>query len=144
MVIRVPALTVGIALAFATASAQDGTLQGIAYVEAPEMSSGVCVGEDAQEAFACAKQQCITGGGTDEDCLEIAYCYPARTSIDIFMQHQEGIHWHEFMCGLDSKETALALAKAACDKTLRPYLIECTPVMFYDANGNAEEIPFEN
>lgn len=128
-----------ISLAPATAPAADGRA-GIAYVQAPEMSSGTCTGKDAKSAFACARKQCIDGGGTDEDCVDIAYCFPARFSVDVFVQSQEGAHWHEFYCGWDSKEVALAAAEVACDKEKRPYLMECAPVLIYDEDGNQEEI----
>ena len=68
------------------ALAQEGGRQGIAFVQAPEMSSGVCTGKDAAAAFDCARKQCVDGGGTDEDCLEQAFCFPARFSVDGFVE----------------------------------------------------------
>ena len=124
--------------------AQEGGRQGIAFVQAPEMSSGVCTGKDAATAFDCAKKQCVDGGGTDEDCLEQAYCFPARFSVDVFMRSSEGPHWHEYYCGWDTKELAMAAAKVACDNIKRPYLIECTPVLIYDEDGRSEEVEMDN
>lgn len=83
-------ILLGLALSAFGAQAQEGGRRGIAYVEAPEMSSGVCTGRDAASAFACAKKACISGGGTKQDCLEIAYCFPARWSVDVFAQSEEG------------------------------------------------------
>lgn len=131
-------------MAAATAFAEEGGRQGIAFVQAPEMSSGVCTGKDAASAFDCAKKQCIDGGGTAEDCLEQAYCFPARFSVDVFMQSSEGPHWHEYFCGWESKELALAAAKVACDNVKRPDLIECTAVLTYDEDGTSEEVPMDN
>lgn len=113
---------------------------GIAYVEAPEMSSGVCVGGDVVDALKCARKQCVDGGGTDEDCVDIAYCFPARWSVDVFVQSSEGNHWHEFYCGWDSKKLALEAAKTACNKKLRQGIMECQAVMIYDEDGNQEEV----
>lgn len=137
-------LIFAVALSATGAFAEDGGRKGIAFVQAPEMSSGVCAGKDAASAFDCAKKQCIDGGGTQEDCLEQAYCFPGRYSVDVFMQSSEGPHWHEFYCGWDSKELALAAAKVACDNGKRTDLIECTPVMLYDEDGNSEEVPMDN
>lgn len=131
-----------LALTVLPALGQEGGRQGIAYVQAPEMSSGVGFGPDAASAFAAAKQQCIEGGGTAEDCLEMSYCFPARFSVDVFLQQSDGPHWHEFYCGWDSKELALEAARVACDLQKRPYLIECAPVMLFDEDGKSEEVPF--
>ncbi|MGV8939834.1 MAG: hypothetical protein ACOH2J_22175 [Allorhizobium sp.] len=136
-------ILLGLALA-AGAHAQGGGRGGIAYVEAPEISSGVCTGRDAASAFACAKKACISGGGTKQDCLEIAYCFPARWSVDVFAQSEEGNHWHEFYCGWDSKALALAAARTACEKRQRSGLIECSAVLVYDEDGTEYEVPPEN
>lgn len=122
-----------------TALAQQAGRNGIAYVQAPEMAIGVCTGKSASEAFDCARKQCIETGGTKEDCQELAYCFPARWSIDVFMMAEGGPHWHEFYCGWETREQALKAAAVACDKSERPGLSECMGVTLYDEEGNAEK-----
>ena len=121
------------------APAQDGR-HGIAFVQAVEQGSGVCTGKDAASAFACAKEKCTAEGAAGEDCTEQAWCNPAFWSVDIFLQHQEGPHWHEYYCGWNSKELAQAAVKTVCDKTLRPYLIECAAAMIYDEDGKEHPV----
>lgn len=108
---------------------------GIAYVEAPEQAAGICTAGNPDAAFACAKRKCTAGGARAGDCLRRAWCYPSGWSVDLFVQHGEGPHWHEFSCGLDSRETAVKVAAARCDRLARPYLIECTAVRLYDPDG---------
>ena len=76
------------------ASAQDGPI-GIAFAEAPEQSSGVCTGQSTDKTLACAREKCVEGGAMAQDCLRVKWCYPAGWSADLFVQHQEGLHWHE-------------------------------------------------
>lgn len=128
------------AIAISLAPSWAAARSGIAYVEAPELSSGVCLGGTAQEAFDCAKKQCIDGGGTAEDCMEIAYCFPARWSVDVFVQSSEGNHWHEFYCGWENRAMALQAAKTACNKKLRQGIMECQAVMIHDEDGNQEDV----
>ncbi|WP_334193053.1 hypothetical protein [Pararhodobacter sp.] len=118
------------------ALAQDGP-RGIAFVQAPEQSSGVALGRTPDEAFAAATAQCVEGGALAEDCLRTNWCYPAGFSIDIFAQHREGPHWHEVICGLPSREAGEQVAHALCDTAARPYLIECALVQVYDPDGTA-------
>lgn len=113
----------------------------IAFSQAPEMSSGVCVGKSIRKALDCARKQCIDGGGTAEDCLETTACFPAGWTIDIFVQAKDGPHWHEVHCGFDSKETALEASKAICDPKLRKDLMECSVVVLYDEDGKSIEPP---
>lgn len=121
------------------AGAQEGR-NGIAFVQAVEQGSGVCTGKDAASAFACARAKCTAEGAAGEDCTEQAWCSPAFWSVDVFLQHQEGPHWHEYYCGWNSRELALAAARTACDKALRPYLIECAAVMVYDEDGKEHPV----
>ncbi|MCJ8518951.1 hypothetical protein ABID21_001853 [Pseudorhizobium tarimense] len=104
-------------------SSPAGAQNAIAFSQAPEMSSGVCVGGSIREALACAKRRCIDGGGTQEDCLETTACFPAGWSVDLFVPRREGPHWHEVHCGFDSREGELAAADAVCDRTRRTDLI---------------------
>ncbi|WP_105371872.1 hypothetical protein [Neorhizobium huautlense] len=115
----------------------------IAFSQAPEMSSGTCVGKSIRKALDCAKKQCVDGGGTAEDCLETTACFPAGWSIDIFVQQKDGPHWHEVHCGFDSKETALQASKSVCDRKRRKDLIECSVVTIYNEDGKALEPPAE-
>lgn len=108
---------------------------GIAFVQAPEQGGGICLAESAEKGFECAIAQCTDSGALAEDCLKTNWCHPAGWSVDIFVQHNEGPHWHEVICGLPSQNAALATAEIACDKEERPYLIECSAVQLYDPMG---------
>ncbi len=123
-----------ILLAPLPALAQDGPV-GIAFVQAPEQSWGVAVGDTPDEAFGAAVAMCVEGGALAGDCLRTNWCYPAGWSIDIFAQHQEGLHWHEVLCGLPSREVGERVAAALCERSERPYLIECALVQVYDPAG---------
>lgn len=118
----------------ALAAAQEGPI-GIAFAEAPEQSSGVCTGQSTDKTLACARQKCVEGGALAQDCLRVKWCYPAGWSADLFVQHQEGLHWHEYLCGWDSKEAVLVAIEVACDRTRRNYIIECSAVRFWDDKG---------
>lgn len=130
------ALPLGLILAGPLA-AQDGPL-GIAFVQAPEQSSGVATGRTPAEAFDRATALCVAGGATAEDCLPTNWCFPAGWSVDIFVQHVEGLHWHEVHCGLQSPELALRLAEVACNADDRPWAIECALVQVYDPEGTPQ------
>lgn len=118
-----------------TAIAQDGP-NGIAFVQAPEQGGGTAVGATMEAAFADAVAQCMESGAAEEDCLKTNWCQPAGWSVDIFMQHEEGPHWHEVICGLPTETIAKAAATHMCDKLERPYLIACQVVQVYDQDGN--------
>lgn len=138
---RLSTIVFAFALSLCPAAAQEeGGRAGIAFVQAPEMASAVCTGKDAASAFACAKTQCIEDGGTDEDCVEMAYCFPALYSVQVSVLHTEGIHWQEFHCGWDSREAALQAAKTACDTELRPFIADCMATAIYDEDGNMEDL----
>lgn len=121
-------------LASSATIAQDGPI-GIAFAEAPEQSSGVCTGQNTDKTLACARAKCVDGGAMAEDCLRVKWCYPAGWSADLFVQHREGLHWHEYLCGWESREAVQAAAAVACDRELRPYIIECSTVRFWDNQG---------
>lgn len=118
----------------AYASAQDGPL-GIAFVEAPEQGSGVCVSGNADQGFECARKQCMESGAAASDCLRVKWCYPAGWSADIFMQHKEGPHWHTYLCGWQSEADLDAAIRIACEGSSAEYLIECSPVRKWDSGG---------
>ena len=129
---------IGALLCLTTAASAAGP-NGIAFVHAPEMGSGVCTGSTPEKAFACAREKCIREGGNAQACKRIAWCFPARWSVDVFLQNDDGFHWHEVTCGLDSRETATKVAEAQCDRKTRPYLRECTVTRFFDPNGKPLE-----
>jgi hypothetical protein len=108
---------------------------GIAFVEAPEMSFGVCAADNPDKAFACARERCVKGGAPTNACARRAWCYPSGWSVDVFMQHKEGPHWHQYSCGWPSLEAAKKAAEVLCDRELAPYLMECTPVRFFNPSG---------
>ncbi len=121
-------------IAATTAVAQDGPV-GIAFVEAPEQSHGMCVADNADRAFDCARQKCAENAIDISDCLRVAWCYPAGWSADIFMQHREGPHWHQYTCGWQSRSDAEAAAKIACEGSMAEFLIECAVVQIWDRDG---------
>ena len=123
-----------VTMAAAPLAAQEGS--GIAYVQAPEMGSGLCLGNSSDAAFKCARQKCVEGGGTAEACIDVAFCNPARISVDVFVQQKDGPHWHEFVCGLDSRATAMEVARVICDRARRTDLQECEITKIYDQNAN--------
>ena len=131
---RLQFLVIAAALFAATAEAQDGP-KGIAFVQAPEQGGGVCTGLTPEDGFACAVAECTAGGAADEDCIRTNWCQPAGWSVDIFMQHTEGPHWHEVICGMPSEAIARAAALHLCDTNERDYLIACTVVQVYDPEG---------
>jgi hypothetical protein len=131
-----------VTLSAAAVQAQEGGRKAIAYVQAPEMSSGLCVEKDTASAIDCAMKQCIEGGGTAEVCEVNATCSPGNWSVDIFMMADGGPHWHQFSCGWQSRELALKAAELACSNAKEDGLIECTPVQLIDEDGKVIEPPF--
>ncbi|QQA44039.1 hypothetical protein [Pelagovum pacificum] len=126
--------TTAFALA-AIAAAGPAAAQSVAFAQAPEMSNGTAFAATVGEAIDQAVAQCVEGGAMEEDCIVTTACADAGYSIDIFLQHQEGIHWHETFCGLADQPVAEAVAESVCDSTLRPYLIECMLVQVWDPDG---------
>ena len=110
---------------------------GIAIVQAPEQSFGICVGKNAKAAFDCAKKQCVKGGAAIEDCLEMTYCDYGWT-VDVFMQSTEGNHWHEYHCGWKTRKEAEAAGKLACNAERKKQLMECSAGQFYDPKGKPQ------
>lgn len=109
------------------ANAQDGP-KGVAFVEAPEQSSGMCFGDNPDEAFDCARKICTSNGTAQSDCLRVKWCYPSGWSADIFLQHKEGLHWHEYLCGWQTREDLETAIKIMCEGSLGEDLIECAVV----------------
>lgn len=116
------------------AVAQEGPL-GIAFVQAPEQSWGMGLAATPEAAFDLAVAQCVAGGALAEDCLRTNWCHPAGWSVDLFLMHREGLHWHEVVCGLPEESVARAVAAAVCDQGARPYITECALVQLYDRDG---------
>ena len=115
---------------------------GIAFVQAPEQSAGTCVGGNMDKAFACAKAECASRDGVSAaDCLRVKWCYPAGWAADLFVQHKEGIHWHDYLCGWGSKEDLLAAVKVRCEGSSKEWLLECSIVKAWD-NGKVEELVY--
>lgn len=125
------------AAAVAAAAPAFAEQTGIAFVQAPEQSVAMCTGPNPDRAFACARKNCVADGALAADCARMAWCFPAGWSADIFLQHREGPHWHEFTCGWDSLDAAKKAAALKCDRAARPYLIECATVGLYDPDGKA-------
>ncbi|MDB5506134.1 MAG: hypothetical protein JWR75_772 [Devosia sp.] len=108
-------------------------LQGVAFAQAPEAGLGVCFGVDAAETMDCAQQACVAESGLGaEDCVVSDWCFPARWSGDVFVQHVEGLHWHDFACGWDTREQLEAAMAVGCDAD---YIAECDTVRVWDAAG---------
>ena len=115
---------------------------GIAFVQAPEQSAGTCIAGNMDKAFACAKAQCASQDGVSAgDCLRVKWCYPAGWAADLFVQHKEGIHWHDYLCGWGSKEDLLAAVKVRCEGSSKEWLLECSVVKAWD-NGKEEELVY--
>jgi hypothetical protein len=108
--------------------------QGIAVSQAAEAGLGVCFDSDMKQAVSCAREQCRTESGLgSDDCRADLWCYPHAFAADIFMQHAEGPHWHEFLCGADDRAELDALIAIKCAKE---YLIECSAVRIWDTDSN--------
>lgn len=115
-----------------TAMAQSGP-KAIAAVQAPEAGTGICLDSNADTAIACARQQCMEESGLGEqDCSLNALCSPAGWTADIFQQHQEGLHWHTFTCGWQTRAQAEAAAAITC---ISEWLIECDVVRLWSPEG---------
>jgi len=119
-------------------SKADGT-QGIAFVEAPEQGGGVCLSDNADRGFQCARAQCMESGALASDCFRVKWCYPAGWSADIFKQHQGGHHWHHVLCGWDSEADLDAAIDIACKGSAAEYLIECMTVAKWSPDGTKTE-----
>lgn len=111
---------------------------GIAFVQAPEQSSGMGVSPDITTAITTAMHQCVGGGAAPEDCIITNWCQPAGWSIDLFVMHVEGIHWHEVTCGLTERSIAEAVAAQICADGARDYVSDCSLVQLYDPNGEPQ------
>jgi hypothetical protein len=138
---RVEVRGAGGALALALVlAAQAGQAQeragAIAFAQAVELSGGVGTGATLEEAVAAARAACVAGGAAEADCLISAACQPAGWSIDVFVQHREGPHWHEFTCGIADQAMVAGIAEAVCDREARPWLMECAVVEVRDPSGS--------
>jgi hypothetical protein len=124
-----------LAAALAIAGPIAAAAAGVAIVQAPEQSFGICAAQNAKDAFACAKKQCMSGGAAEVDCYEMAYCDHGWT-VDVFMQSkQEGNHWHEYHCGWSTRAEAEAAGKLACNPERMKDLMECSTVQIYDPDA---------
>ncbi|MEO0328562.1 MAG: hypothetical protein AAF217_08185 [Pseudomonadota bacterium] len=109
--------------------------KGVAFVLAPEQSSGICFSDNADKGFACAREKCTENGTPVTQCLRVKWCYPAGWSADIFMQHRDGIHWHEYLCGWQTRSDLEAAVKLKCGGNLSNQLIECGLVGLWSPKG---------
>ena len=78
------------------------------------------------------------GGAEAADCIPTNWCQPAGFSIDLFVMHTEGLHWHEVTCGLPTEEIARATAAAICTQGARPWIADCQLVQIYDRDGQPQ------
>ncbi len=111
------------------------SVSGIAFVEAPERSSGRCTGSNAGDAIACAREKCVAGGAAAEDCKVIQYCYPSLWAADLLQQHKEGLHWHRYLCGWQSEGDLDSAIETACDGSVADYLAVCEVVAKWSPDG---------
>ena len=112
--------------------------KGIAIVQAPEQGGGVCVAETAERGFACAVKKCAVNGIRAQDCIKTQWCHNAGWTVDVFLQHNEGVHWHETSCGWATKTAAEKAAVVICDQKERQYVVGCRLVQIYDPNGTPQ------
>ncbi len=106
---------------------------GVAVAQAPEAGLGICFSPLVEDGLSCAQQQCMAESGLGEaDCAVNLWCYPAGWVADIFMQHAEGPHWHKVVCDQQDRASLDALVAMECAKD---YLIECSAVRIWDADG---------
>lgn len=110
---------------------------GTTIVQAPEQSFGICAAENAADAFACARKQCAAGGAAEADCLEMSYCDHGWT-VDVFMQSNEGNHWHEYHCGWKTRAEAEAAGDLACNAERMKELSACSAVQIYDPEARPQ------
>jgi hypothetical protein len=115
--------------------------RGIAFATAPEQAEGVCIGDDADEALACARRECAAQGPDVQDCGPVALCFPMGWSADLLVEHAEGLHWHEYLCGWPTREKLIAAVNLRCDLTDHEYLVDCRPVRFWTDRGEALAVP---
>jgi len=107
--------------------------KGMAVAQAPEAGLGVCFSPEAADGIECAQNECMEQSGLAiEDCAASLWCYPHGWVADIFMQHNEGPHWHKFVCDQQDRETLEALIAFECK---RDYLMECSAVRIWDPEG---------
>lgn len=126
-------LSLAVAIAASAAVAQDGPA-GIAVVQAPEAGLGICHATDMDSGIECARTECIEQSGLSEnECAVNLWCQPALWSADIFMQHAEGPHWHEVICGWQDRDHLEAAIAVRCESD---YLIACSAVRLWDPEGN--------
>jgi hypothetical protein len=128
-------MAAAVAVLGAGAAVAEEPVGAIAYAQAPEQSGGVGTGATVEEAIAAAMAECVAGGAPEENCFITAACEPAGWSMDVFVQHQEGPHWHEMICGIAEEGMIEGLAAAVCDPAVRPWLIECAVVQVRDPAG---------
>jgi hypothetical protein len=125
-----------VALALAAGAAQaDERAGAVAFAQAAEQSGGVGIGATLEEAVAAARAECVAGGAAEEHCFITAACEPAGWSVDVFVQHVEGPHWHEMICGIADQGMIAGIVAAVCDTGVRPWLIECAAVAVRDPAG---------
>ena len=129
-------LTLLLALAIVGSAAAERI--GIAFVQAPEQGQGVCTGNTPDKAFACAVKRCVKSGADAQDCLRTNWCFPSGWSADVFLLHNEGVHWHEVTCGWTSQNAALEAAKITCNRMERDFIVDCTVVQIYDPDGKPQ------
>lgn len=123
-------------LGLAIATPSVGLATGFGVSQAPEAGTGVCFGDNADSTMACARKKCMAQSGLSAaDCPRILWCFPAGWTADIFMQHREGIHWHEYLCGWDSRETLQSAVDLKCKKE---FLIECSAVQIWSPEGRPQ------
>ncbi len=123
------------------AAPSDAARKGIAFAQAPEQSVGFCTGINAVNTLNCARARCAAGGAPASQCLRQTWCYPGGWSADIFVQIAEGPHFHEFVCGMQTRAAAVAAVKVKCDIAIRPNQLECKAVRFFDEAGTEFPVP---
>lgn len=106
---------------------------GVGFVVSPEQAYAQAFASNPDDAFSSARAACRDQGG--EECLRVAWCYPAGWSGWLGVMLTE-FHYSHPMCGAQSRDGLLAMMRAFCDSG--EYIRECYIGVIYDPEGNEE------
>lgn len=125
----------GVGAAIATIGALPATASdlGVGFVVSPEQAYAHAFAPNPDDAFSMARSECRDQGG--EECLRVAWCYPAGWSGWLGVMLTE-FHYSHPMCGAQSRDGLIAMMRAFCETG--DYIQECYVGVIYDPDGNEE------